>query len=415
VFCETPIDQSCFGEGGCFNFSLCNITTEGITIEGVTTAPFFYMGAPNSTLPVTFQVGNTGSPYHTVIFGRRFGVSPPAYQIALFQTFATNVLIESAQFMTLRSIFDMNIISETGAVNVISQAGSITFNSVTDMYFIQSSLVGLIKFTPARYFNISTTYIDFSVSSIGNSIPGKPVTFQDSDGVSFNNTFIFNAGEAAQPLDCNQTGALIVNDNMVVWGNLTVAGYIFGGNTTTLECPSYDLLSDERVKHDIQEVDLAHSYERITRKMPLHSFKYTQEYLDTPGRSPHIRNATYVGVIAQEARHDFDYMVSRKKGTLGTRDLHDMHSIHPELLYGEIVAAMQHMRKLHDRLVDRVEAMEVKASRMARAALGRGHELASEVADKGASIAKSTERQMHRVLSSLHARLERLEQSVTLS
>jgi hypothetical protein len=200
---------------------------------------------------------------------------------------------------------------------------------------------------------------------------------------------------------------------LVVYGNLTVAGFIFGGNTTTLECPPFDLPSDERVKHEIAEADLGLAYDRITRKMPIKCFKYTQEYLDSPGRPAHIRNnQTYVGVIAQEAAHDFDYMVTRRKGKLGSRELHDMHTIHPELLYGEMVAAMQHMRKLHDRLADRVEAMERKASRLARAALGRGHELAEEVVDKGASMAKSTERQVHRVLSSLHARLERLERSV---
>lgn len=126
--CEVPIGQSCLGPGGCFNFTLCNITAEGINIFGVTQAPFLKIGEFNSTFPASFQLGDVGSPFSTAVFGRRFGVTPPAYQIALFQTYATNVLIESAQFLTLRSIFDLNVISETGAVNFVSQSGSMTFN-----------------------------------------------------------------------------------------------------------------------------------------------------------------------------------------------------------------------------------------------------------------------------------------------
>ena len=128
VDCIEPIGQSCLGPGGCFNFTLCNITAEGINVFGVTQAPFLKVGEFNSTFPASFQLGDVGSPFSTAVFGRRFGVTPPAYQIALFQTYATNVLIESAQFLTLRSIFDLNVISETGAVNFVSQSGSMTFN-----------------------------------------------------------------------------------------------------------------------------------------------------------------------------------------------------------------------------------------------------------------------------------------------
>jgi hypothetical protein len=398
-----------------------------VTIEGVTQAPFFLLGAANSTLAASFQVGNTGSPYHTAVFGRRFGVSPPAYQIALFQTFATNVLIESAQFLTLRAIFDVNVISESGAVNFVSQAGSMTFTSVTDMYFVQTGLTSVIKFTPARYFNVSTTYVDFSVSSIGNSIPLEPVTFQDSDGVNFNNTYIFNDGTDPQPLDCGQTGVLIVNDSMVVYGNLTVRGFLYTSNSTSLECPDYSPMpSDERVKQDIREVNTAHAYERITKKMPIKSFRYTDEYLHSPGRAPYIGNATYTGVIAQEVNDDFGYMVSRNKGKLGTRELPDMHSIRPELLYGEIVATLQHVRKLHERLAERVDAMEHRANRFARQAISETRDvldasldtgrqalrqLGKEV-DKGKAVINSAETQVHRAIGYLHARLERLERAV---
>ncbi len=242
-------------------------------------------------------MGDTGSPYHVAYFGRRFGVTPPAYQLALVQMYATNVLIEAAQFITLRSVLDINVISEAGAVVFTSQSGSMTFNSVTDMYFIQSGLTNVIKFAPGRYFNVSTTYVDFSVATIGNSIPTQPVRFQDSDGVSFNNTFIFNGGTANQTLDCNVTGALIVNDDLVINGNLTVRGYIFNSDSYQ-DCPMPMVPSDARVKRDVQHAEPANAYERITR-MPLKTFRYTEEYLKTPGRPPHLTNGTYVGVIAQ--------------------------------------------------------------------------------------------------------------------
>jgi len=424
--CVEPIAQTCLGPGGCFNFSLCNITAEGISVEGVTQAPFLKVGATNSTLPASFQVGDIGSAYHTVVFGRRFGVTPPAYQIALFQTFASNVLIESAQFLTLRSIFDVNVISETGAVNFVSQSGSMTFNSVTDMYFIQSGLTNVIKFTPGRYFNVSTTYVDFSVSSIGNSIPTQPVRFQDSDGVSFNNTFLFNGGTANQTLDCNITGSLILNDDVVINGNLTVRGTVFASDNYQQCQPVMMMPSDARIKQNIRDVDTSEPYERITKKIPLKRFRYTDEYLGTAGRPAHLSNTSYVGVVAQEVVHDFEYLVSKGKAKLGNLHLPDMHQIHPELLYGEIVGTLQHMRKLHEKLTSRVEHLEGRASRLVNEAVKEGksvfeasmqtgrqalRQLGKQV-DQGQDMMHSAEHQVNRAISFLHSRLERLEKAV---
>lgn len=108
--CLAPIDQDCLGPGGCFNFTLCVLEAESLYLYGVTIAPVLQIGGPNSTFPATFQLGDEGNPYHVAYFGRRFGVTPPAYQIALFQTYATNVLLESAQFFTIRSLLDINMI-----------------------------------------------------------------------------------------------------------------------------------------------------------------------------------------------------------------------------------------------------------------------------------------------------------------
>jgi hypothetical protein len=415
VHCEVPIDQSCIGEGGCFNFSLCNITTEGITIEGITTAPYFQLGGVNSTFPVTFQVGNTGSPYHTAVFGRRFGVSPPAYQLALFQTYATNVLIESAQFLTLRSIFDVNVISESGAVNFVSQAGSMTFNSVTDMYFIVAGLTNVMKMAPAVYFNVSTTYMDVSVQYISNSIPLEPVRFEDSDGVSFNNTFLFNGGTASQTYDCGLPGVLILNDTVVINGDLILRGTLYASNNYSVcPFPLPVIPSDGRVKRRIRDADTAEAYERITKKMPIKSFRYTDEYLSTPGRPAHIGNGTYVGVIAQDMTRDFGYMVSKGPGKVGDRELHDMHHIHPDLLYGELVATLQHIRKLHERLADRVEYMERQVSRTTMDAYHRGKSVLGRKLEQGKDAVQSAESQVNKAISFLHSRLERLERSVTV-
>jgi|WetSurMetagenome_2_1015567.scaffolds.fasta_scaffold00112_53 hypothetical protein len=437
VECDNPLPQACLGEAGCLNFTLCNITAEGVSIFGVTQAPFLKIGAPNSTLPATLQLGDVGSPYHTAVFGRRFGVTPPAYQIALFQTYATNVLIESAQFITLRSIFDINVISETGAIDFTSQSGSMTFTCVTDMYFINSGLTNVIKFTPARYFNVSTTYVDFSVGTIGNSIPGQPVRFQDSDGVSFNNTFLFNGGNDTQPLDCGIYGALILNDNVVINGNLTIRGLLYhSDNYQSCDPPMTTTFSDRRVKRDIHDVDTADSYERITKRMPIRRFHYTDDYLKSMGKVPHIRNTSYVGVIAQEVAHDFDYLISKGKATVGGLHVPDMHHIHPELLYGEMVATLQHMRKLHEGLSDRVHHLEFKASRLARKAASTGKsvirsavEEGKEVLDasldtgrqalrqlgkgveQGQAVVHSAESQVVKAISSLHSRLERLERA----
>lgn len=295
------------------------------------------------------------------------------------------------------------------------------------MYFIQTGLTNVIKFTPARYFNVSTTYVDFSVATIGNSIPTQPVRFQDSDGVSFNNTFLFNGGNETQPLDCGIYGALILNDNVVINGNLTIRGLLYhSDNYQSCDPPMTTTPSDLRVKHKVRDADTEESYERITKRMPVKRFHYTQEYLASPGRPPHLTNGSYVGVIAQDVVHDFHYLVSKGKAKIGSLHLPDMHHVHPELLYGEMVATLQHMRKLHEKLSDRVDHLEFKARRLARQAVNEGEAVLDATLDtgrkaltqlgkhveEGQAIVHSAEHQMHKALSFLHSRLERLERTV---
>ncbi len=311
-----------------------------------------------------------------------------------------------------------------------------TFTSVTDMYFVQTGLTNVMAFTPARYFNVSTTWINFAVSSITNDIPFQPVRFQDTNGVSFNNTFIYNDGSAPQPLDCNISGALIINDNLVVNGNVTIRGYLFTSDnyqecyvppTTTSPTTAP---SDRRVKRDIARANTREAYERITH-MPLKSWMYTPEYLNTRGRPPHLQhNTTYVGVVAQDIARDFGYMVSKGRAALGDSHLPDMHSLHPELLYGEMVGALQHMRSLHEDMERRLQRAEAtvdtlasKGSRLLRHASrevasafeSTGHDALIELGNKverGEQLAHSATEQIHKAISYLHSRLQRLERAV---
>ena len=248
--------------------------------------------------------------------------------------------------------------------------------------------------------------------------------FQDSEGVSFNNTFLFNGGTEPQALDCGVTGALILNDNVVINGNLTVRGSIYASDN--YQSCMMIMPSDARVKHQVRGVDKAKLYDRITN-MPLKTFRYTDEYLNSHGRPAHLRNTTYVGVIAQEIAKDFEYAVSKTSAKIGAFHLPDMHHIHPELLFGEVVGALQHMRHLHEQIVHRVHALEGQASRLAsetvkesgavlRATMATGRKAMQEMskqAERGHEAVTSVDTHIHKALSYLNERIRRLERAVT--
>lgn len=117
-------------------------------------------------------------------------------------------------------------------------------------------------------------------------------------------------------------------------------------------------------------------------------FTYTHEYQKS---DPSVKNVSYVGLIAQEVEKDFGYMVSKIKRAVGGVVHHDFHVISPQLLYGEIIGALQHMNKLHEvvkqRLVDAEHEIAVlKASDplkdLRRAAAPYVHSAAHSVADR---------------------------------
>ncbi len=237
----------------------------------------------------------------------------------------------------------------------------------------------------------------------------NPVRFSDVDGADFKDTFIYNSGINAPALgrayikdengflvdapnttltgelivggDTDITGTLTVNGtgphtiigptvvtgtfgvtglstftgNMLITGDLQVTGTINGGTAVT--SPSC-CTSDARAKTAVKNVDTSKALDRLVNKMHVKEFRYTPEY---QASDRNVKNATYFGVIAQEVKDDFDYMVDTVKRKVGQVVHHDFHVIRPELLYGEIVGAVQHIHKMHTDLKARVESLEKQA------------------------------------------------------
>lgn len=166
TLCAQPIDQSCLGPGGCFNFSLCVLTMEGGLVQGVTMAPVFKVGGLGSVFGATFQLGQTGSNFHQAYFGKRFGLSPTAYKTAIFQTWATTVLIEASNFFTLRSQQSLDVIAETGTLTLRSQGGAVEITALTDIVVSQSGLSNTISFSAAGSFGVQATTVGVQSDTI---------------------------------------------------------------------------------------------------------------------------------------------------------------------------------------------------------------------------------------------------------
>jgi hypothetical protein len=119
------------------------------------TGPFLKIGQSGSTFGAYFQFGDVGTISHIAYFGKRFGTVPPAYQISLFQTFATTVLIEAAQFLTMRSVFQVDFIAETGSMGFTASMGGMTFSSAQTISISQTSLSQTILIASAGFTNIT--------------------------------------------------------------------------------------------------------------------------------------------------------------------------------------------------------------------------------------------------------------------
>jgi len=153
----------------------------------------------------------------------------------------------------------------------------------------------------------------------------------------------------------SQGATLKINNTLVVNGDAMIMG--------TLTYMATGPPSDRRVKTDVYKADKKTMFDRLM-DMTIHTFRYVPEYQEV---DKNVKNTTYYGVIAQDIANKFDYMVDKTKkkvGALTTDVIHDFHSIKPELLYGEMVGAMQHMRDMHDAAMKRMiqEAEVTKAS-----------------------------------------------------
>lgn len=473
TICAVPIDQSCLGPGGCFNFSLCVITAEGINVQGVTMPPVLVVGALGSSFGATFQLGTTtyqsvflnltppflfcvflgqtGSDGHAAYFGKRFGINPTAYKTAIFQTYATSVIIEASNFFTMRSQFNVDIIAETGAITLRSQGGGIDVSATTDITFVQSGLSNGILFNAAGSWiatasyaaiqtdviifqsgsgsnqwyrtnptkslacgaggfppaadltrrsqsmytdfimepypstqtslsgriisnssdgfvnigpnikicsntlrsagttlilqgNVASDIISLSASYVTNAAIGFPITFIDAEGVDFKGTFLLNSITTSQPNDCGVIGALIIKDDLVVTQTITHNGIS--------ACAS-----DARTKQYVKDMDIEQAHNRLMN-LPLKQFEYTKEFVNGGGHMGARLNTTYYGVVAQEIKKDFGYLVDVVKRKIGEVHVDDFHALRPELLYGEMLGAMQHMHKFNLALAKRIDELE---------------------------------------------------------
>jgi hypothetical protein len=167
--------------------------------------------------------------------------------------------------------------------------------------------------------------------------------------------YIINNGELELSGCGSQwTGAVFINDTLVVNGNTLIKGTLTQSGMSGM-CPS-----DERFKHDIKPAHGERCLERLNG-LQINEFKYDADVAHQSGGK--IKpNITYYGVMAQDVEGDahFGYMVRKSPQTVNGVPVPDFRTISPELLYGEIVGAIQHLSALHN-------AMDAKLDRMERA------------------------------------------------
>jgi hypothetical protein len=142
------------------------------------------------------------------------------------------------------------------------------------------------------------------------------------------------------------TGDTTAFGDFFATGNINAGGSV----TATGSCCT----SDARAKTNVTVASTESAFRRIMG-LVTKEFTYTHEYQRS---DPSVKNVSYVGLIAQEVEKDFGYMVTKIKRTVGNVVHHDFHVISPQLLYGEIIGALQHLNKLHDAVKSRLADAE---------------------------------------------------------
>ena len=461
--CLVPMDSSCLGPGGCFDFSMCNLHAQNLYLADAGGANLF-VGTNAST--GYLQVGDTGPGMHQAVFGRSAGVN--AYTLTVFQVYSSSTLIGAANFLSLSSLQTWNLVStfgsglmQTGTSLVIGAGTTLTMQSQGKMTITQQNAfsdftlasAGSLSLSGSSYISVTGTRIIltknlndpgekwYDTNTTGSlacgSIPNTPDTTRQAQIIytdlvlaaqNPNNTYAIGGakiitanadgflrvgpflevcggviragGGGSLQFNDNSTSTLdirgiitngdpngtavtvvsdfgfIVNVNNTAPNNTAQAGFTvnggstFNGNVTIngwlninnggiisqgdISSLGMCCTSDERAKTDIQDADRETAFHRIMG-LVTKKFRYTPEYQQTD-RS--VKNETYVGVIAQHVVKDFGYLVHKIERTVGSVRHTDFHVIKPELLYGEIIGAAQHMHVIHKQLQTRVEELE---------------------------------------------------------
>jgi hypothetical protein len=402
---------------------------EGANVFGVTNAPFVKIGAFGSPMTASLQVGDTGSSSHYVRFGKRSGLN--SYMMNTFETYSNTALLEANQFFTLRSVVNMDLITETGMMTLTAETGGLQIKSYLDMIIDQSGSGAGMYISSTNNINMTsnvwTTFSDFytlsgptnrwlrsnpfysygcctqydvtdtmnvtmTIDNDGQTL-AQDLTTQSQDVftdlvmrtnanntgrdlriIAFNDArtisvmpnlnvpgYIINNGELElSGCGAQWTGAVFINDTLVVNGNTLIKGSLTQSGMSGM-CPS-----DERFKHDIGPADGERCLNRLNR-LEIKEFKYDADVAHQSGGK--IKpNTTYYGVMAQdvESDDDFGYMVRKSPQTVNGVAVPDFRTISPELLYGEIVGAIQHLSALHLAMDAKQERMDAKQERMDR-------------------------------------------------
>jgi len=424
--CTVPLPLECLGPGGCMDFSLCELQAEGLKVYGQTIAPYVKIGEYGSPKTASLQVGDVGSASHYVRLGKRSGLN--AYMMNTLETYSYTALLEANQFFTIRSVVNMDLITETGLLTITSETGPLQIKSFQDMFIDQSGSTGGMYFSSTSNINMTapawTTFSDFylltgstnkwlssnpyytyrcctqydvtDTMNITMTITNDDALFQDNSTHSqYVWTDLVMKTSASEP---SRDVRIIANNTqrtVSVMPNLNVPGYIINegeldlagcgaqwtgsvfvndtlvvnGNTLikgtlTQSGMSMACPSDERFKKNKKIANPKQCLKRMNA-LRIHSFTYDDDVVRQSGGKLK-KDATYYGVMAQQIEEDFGYLVQKSEQHVNGMIVKDFLTLHPELMYGEIAGAIQQLTKLHHAMQEKFEALERMTTKMHR-------------------------------------------------
>lgn len=144
--CLTPLDSSCTGPGGCFDFSMCDLHAQNLYLSnGIGGTASLKVGT--ATSPGYLQVGEAGSTMHRVKMGQGQGAG--AYTLSVIEAYATSTIIGAASFLSLssRQVFNLASTQSSGTIDTatsltVTAGSSITMQSLSDFTITQQNSLG---------------------------------------------------------------------------------------------------------------------------------------------------------------------------------------------------------------------------------------------------------------------------------